>query len=454
MEAFDRFASMFKRAWASYPKDFMGLILLAWAIPAIYTLVNTFYIGRMEMEAIAISEQYENVAVILEVLLEMFPLAVLALVAWDFMNKTRVVDVVRTAIVMQLVITIFFMLLIILGTGLFVDTINTPVEIRDRTISFLSVKAIAIPFESIGLLFIVALKAMRKGKIAVGIAAVGVVLNVILDTIVISDYSFSLRLGLMGSAYDYVISKVVIFLVAGVVFYWVVKSKPDLKFGKNEGGAIFRIGKFCGAESAVRNVGYILGMLVVLNTLGPAEYGGYGVAMTIMWLIFLIPVLALQEATNVAIGNEYGKRNLDGMRKVQFVSLIIMTTYMLVVTICGIFMWRPLSSFFNQNAEIVDYSVLTFTYLAVPYIFFTIGSAMRSLLIGTGKTFYYLIPSIVVNLGIYIPVGLLVKMNMYTPSFNEIMIISFFVFAIDLVVVTSLVKRAYGKLKREFEIVV
>ena len=63
----------FSVAWASYPKEFMGLIVLAWAIPAIYSLVNTYYIGQMEMEAIAISEQYENVAVLLEILLEMFP---------------------------------------------------------------------------------------------------------------------------------------------------------------------------------------------------------------------------------------------------------------------------------------------------------------------------------------------------------------------------------------------
>ncbi len=427
----------------------MGLILIAWAVPAIYTLTNTYFIGRMEMEAIAISEQYETVGVLLEILLEMFPLAVLALVARNLTDTTKVTRVVKSAALMQLTVTLTFMIFIMAGTGILVDSINTPEEIRERTISFLQIKALAIPFEALGLLFILAIKTMRRGWLAIGIAAMGVVLNFTLDAIMISDFSFSLRLGLTGSAWDYVISKIVIFIIASLIFFNIVRSRPNVEFDRGEASAIFRIGKFAGMESAVRNAGYIMGMLIVLNTLGTAEYGGYGVAMTILWLIFLIPVLALGEATNIAIGNEYGKRDLGGMKNVQMVSLIIMGSYMAVVIVAGLFIWQPLSQFFNQSPSIVEYSVLTFQYLAIPYLFFTLGTAMRSLLIGTGKTSYYLIPSAVVNLGIYIPLGILVKGSIYAPTFAEVMGISFFVFAIDLVIVTALVRKHYRNLEEE-----
>ena len=316
----------------------MGLILIAWAIPAVYTLANTFFIGRMEMEAIAISEQYENVAVILEILLEMFPLAVLALVARDLTQPDKVDRVVRSALLMQLAITVGFMLLILIGTDSLVQAINTPAEIQQGTEAFLRTKALAIPFEALGILFIISIKAMRKGALAVGIAVAGVVMNVILDVFLISDFSFSLRLGLMGSAWGYVATKVVIFFVAAVAFYATVRAKPQMRFDRKEAKAVFRIGKYTGLESAVRNAGYILGVLIVLNTLGPAEYGGYGVAMAIMWLIFLIPVLALGEATNVAIGNEYGKRSLKGIKDVQFVSLVLMGGYMVFVMLLGVFL--------------------------------------------------------------------------------------------------------------------
>lgn len=439
----------FKGAWTSYPKDFMGLILLAWVIPAVYTLANTFFIGRMEMEAIAISEQYENVAVILEILLEMFPLAVLALVARDLTKAEKVANVLRSAIVMQLVVTTAFLFAILIGTGLFVEAINTPVDMQLRTEAFLRVKALAIPFEALGILFIVAIKAMRRGGLAVGIAAVGVLMNVVLDVFLISDFSFSLRLGLIGSAWGYVATKVVVFLVAAVVFYAVVRKKPDLRLDKKEAAGILRIGRYTGLESAVRNAGYILGVLIVLNTLGPAEYGGYGVAMTIMWLIFLVPVLALGEATNVAIGNEYGERDLRGMKDVHLVSLMLMGGYMAVMMLLGVVLWGPLSSFFNTNASVVTYSTATYQYLAIPYVLFAVGTALRSLFIGTGKTFYYLVPSAALNLGIYIPLGLLVKAGAVAPTFDQLMTITFAVFALDLVITSALVRRQYRELSVE-----
>jgi Na+-driven multidrug efflux pump len=166
-------------------------------------------------------------------------------------------------------------------------------------------------------------------------------------------------------------------------------------------------------------------------------------------MIFLIPVLALPEATNVASGNEYGQKNLAGIRNVQTVSLVIMGLYMTAVAVVGCFAWQGMSSFFNKNQEIVDYSVATFYYLAIPYIMFALSSGLKSLFIGTGNTRYYLVPSAIVNLGIYIPIGMAVKMGYYLPSFDEIMIISFSVFAIDLVISALMVRIQYKKLGRE-----
>lgn len=57
----------------------------------------------------------------------------------------------------------------------------------------------------------------------------------------------------------------------------------------------------------------------------------------------------------------------------------------------------------------------------------------------------YFIPSAAVNLGIYIPPGLFVKASVYTPSFVELMLISFVLFATDLVIVSLLTLREYRK---------
>ena len=67
---------------------------------------------------------------------------------------------------------------------------------------------------------------------------------------------------------------------------------------------------------------------------------------------------------------------------------------------------------------------------------------------GAGSTLAHLIPSAAVNLGIHIPLGLLVKANAYTPSFVGLMAISFVVFTTDLVIVSLLTLREYRVLER------
>jgi len=62
---------------------------------------------------------------------------------------------------------------------------------------------------------------------------------------------------------------------------------------------------------------------------------------------------------------------------------------------------------------------------------------------GAGSTLAHLIPSAAVNLGLYIPLGLLVKATAYTPSFVELRGISFVVFTMDLVIVSLLTLREY-----------
>jgi len=74
---------------------------------------------------------------------------------------------------------------------------------------------------------------------------------------------------------------------------------------------------------------------------------------------------------------------------------------------------------------------------------------LKSLFIGTSNTRYYLFPSAVMNLGIYIPIGIAVKMGYYLPSIDEIMTISFSVFVIDLAISALMVRIQYRKLARE-----
>ncbi len=278
--------SNYRRALHHYPWGYMVLIVLAWGLPAAYGLLNRYFIGYMSYESVVVDQSYEAVEVLLEVILEMFPLAVLALVAWDYTNPRSVRRVVTTVLMMQLGVTVGFAVLLIVGVNEFIDWIRTPPAARPLAARYFTIGALAVPFEAMGMILLVAIKAMRRGGLALMLAAVGVAVNFALDAVFISNFSFSWKLGLIGAAWDRLVSAVFLFLAAGGVFFWLTRTGHYSPASRRQvAAAVVRIGKWNGLESLVRNVGYVIGVVAVVNVIGahdPAAIGGYNTAMWVM----------------------------------------------------------------------------------------------------------------------------------------------------------------------------
>ena len=445
-----------RKSFRHYPWGYMLQILIAWTIPATYGLLNRYFIGYMAYESVVVDQSFEAVEVSLEVLLEMFPSAVLALVAWDYKNKKSVTSIVKTALMMQLTITVAFVIFLTIFGNSFIDWINTPKNARPLAGQYFRIIALAMPFQAMSTVLIVAIKSMRKGWLAISLIFMGVVINFVLDTIFISNFSFSLKLGLIGSAWDRVAANVALFVISSIMFWWLVREevKIDFKVEKDVAKSIFAIGRWTSLESLVRNVGYIIGVVAVVNFIGGNEesaIGGYNTAMWVMWGITLIPVLAWTEATNVAVGNAYGKKDYRDMRNIQKASILIVGAYMMGWAILGNFVWAPISSWLNAGAsnEVIDYSVMTFKLLILPYILFSIGLCLKSFFIGTGKPFWIFLTSLIVNLGIYIPLGSLVKASIVEISYYHFLIVTNIAFALDFIIIMLLLWRfGYKTLSR------
>jgi Na+-driven multidrug efflux pump len=441
-----------RKVWENYPTDYMLLILVAWLLPAIYGLFNRYFIGFMAYESIVTEQSFEALEVIMEVFLEMFPLSVLALVAKKMMETKNVVDTVKTAFIMQAFITSLFVVINYFLAPYFIDWINTPEASKELALNYFRVRALALPFSSLGLIMVISIRSMRKGWIAVLVAAIGLLINIILDVLFISNFSFSLKLGLMGSAWNNVIANACMLIVSSAVFFRIVKADARLSFTKKPAQNILAIGKWNGLESLVRNLGYIIGVVAVVNFVGanePEAIGGYNTAMWVMWGITLIPVMSWTEATQIAIGNAYGKRELGAMKDIQKVSTAFLFLYMICWLIIGNFYWIGISRWLNQGVsdEVAQYSTITFYYLIGPYIIYAVGSGLKTIFIGTGRPLYVLIPSAIVNICIYIPFGLAVKYGLIQITYVQFLIVTIFVFAGDfLMTVAFLIKKGYTNL--------
>ena len=169
---------------------------------------------------------------------------------------------------------------------------------------------------------------------------------------------------------------------------------------------------------------------MALNLIGIAQFGGYGLAMTVMWT-FLVPVLALAEGTNVVIGNFYGERNISAIYKVLAMSEILALIIIGSITIIGFFSWNSISAFFNPNPEMVSYSVQAFRWLIIPYFLFSAGIILKSLFYGTGLTRYIFLVSLVVQGCVVFPFVVLMKIGVIIPNFTTVMQLFVLTFTLD-----------------------
>ncbi len=429
----------------------MGFMLLIFIIPKLYDLSNVYWIGRISLNALAITEQFEFVSVSIEIVNEAIPFGVLALVAQNYKNREKILEILKAGLIIQLFFSIFIMSIVVFFNSQFVSTIGTPGELVETTKNYLILKSVALPFESIAFLLLIGIKSMRKGKEALYLVFFSVILNMVLDLYLISDRSFSLHLGIQGVAIGYVVSKISLMIVSIIYLGYILKIDWFF-FIKNTQfkcmfKPLFKIGGWTGLDSLTRNFGYI-GLLMVLNTIGVNQFGGYGLAMWVMWTL-IIPVLALADGTNVAVGNLYGEKRYDDVRRVIITSMAFSFLIMLLITFLGIFSWEGISRFFNPNPDMINYSAITFWWLIIPYVLFGVGIVIKSLFIGTGETKYIFYISLVANAGIIAPFVFLVKMGLIPPTYTSVMMLFFIVFVEDILVTfffaNRLAKRVFGK---------
>lgn len=401
-------------------------------IPKFYDLSNIYWIGRISMDALAITEQYEFIAVTIEIVNEMIPFGILALIAQNYHNREKVIEILKAGIIIQIVFSLIVTGIVVFFTKDFVGTIGTPVEIVNLTTGYLLLKSFALPFEAVAYILLIAIKSLQKGKEALILVTISVIVNMILDLFLISNTSVSLHLGIQGVAIGYVVSKVLLMVVSVIYVIHLLKLDIATIFKTKwrvHVAPLFRIGGWTGFDSLVRNVGY-MGLLLVLNVMGTDEFGGYGLAMWVMWTL-LIPVLALGEGTSVIVGNYFGEKRYEDLLNVVKTSMVLVIVIMLTIAGIGVLWWQSLSAFFNPNPDMISYSVATFWWLIIPYIGFGIGTIFRSIFYGTGQTRYIFYIACIINIGMILPFIALIKMGIITASFSSVMMFYMISFLLD-----------------------
>jgi Na+-driven multidrug efflux pump len=428
----------------------MGFVILSLGIPRLYRLTNTYWIGQIDYSALAIAEQYEFIGIIIEIINETIPFGILALVSQNYRNHVSVTRYLSTGVILQLVLSVSLAVAIFANMTNFVDFIGTAPELVAQTKSYLGIRAIALPFYSLGLLLVLGLKSMDRAKQALLVVLSYVIVNMLLDLFLVSNLSFSLQLGLKGVAWGYLVSNVVYCLIAAGVCLWTLRVRREVVKRaelRSRSVQIFRIGGWTGLDSVVRNVFYFFS-LQVLNFMGPNQYAGFQLFQMLMWTA-LIPVIAIAEGTAIRVGNYFKDENAYYQTKrLLMTSSTLAFLWIGAFGILGLLAIDALGFFFNPNPEIVKYSSIMFYWQIIPYILFAVAMNLRGLFFGTGKTYFILLISLVNNLFVIVPFLLLINTATIPQTYESVMLMFVTVDALDIVITIVCVRYLLKRLLR------
>jgi len=427
----------------------MSFVILSLGIPRLYRLTNTYWIGQIDYSALAIAEQYEFIGIIIEIINETIPFGILALVSQNYRNHVNITKQLGTGVVIQLVLSVSLAAAIFFNMSSFVDFIGTAPELVAQTKSYLGIKAMALPFYSLALLLVLGLKSMDRAKQALLVVFSYVIVNMMLDVFLVSDFSFSQKLGLEGVAWGYLVSNVAYFLIAAIVILKTLKVRRaelgNIEITSNT-RQIFLIGGWTGLDSVVRNVFYFF-TLQVLNYMGPNQYAGFQLFQMLMWTA-LIPVIAMAEGTAIRVGNYYKDENAHSKtRRLLFSSSTLAFLWIGGFGILGLVAIDALGFLFNPNPDIVKYSSIMFFWQIIPYILFAVAMNLRGLFFGTGKTYFILLISLVNNLFVIIPFLLLINTATISQTFTSVMLMFVTVDAVDIVITIICVRYLFNHLR-------
>ena len=369
-------------------------ILATMLLPTVYQTVRIFFLGDMPSDSgINIASQLQWVNLFYEVVQEALILPLFFLLGKSLDDKKEFSNKVRTGLVVTGGIYLAVSVIIIACARPLIVFMQQDTAIIEQTVTYVRMETVAALFSTLWRFMSVVLVTLKRDNYMYILLGVQMVLSVLLDTFLVSNISVSAKLGVNGIAITNITVNLIIFAVSIILLYrekikLFTKEKWNFSWLKDW----FKVGKFSGIESLLRNFVFMMMIVRMVNIV--AEQGNYWIANSFIWNWLLIPGLALADLVKKEIGE-----NTENIRTKTF-GYIALTSIFAILWLLSIPLWKP---FLQYVMNVSEYETVFGIVLLETgfYITFLFNSCIcDSTFYGLGKTNYMLIQSLCID-GLY-----------------------------------------------------
>lgn len=320
-------------------------ILATMLLPTVYQTIRIFFLGDMPSDSgINIASQLQWVNLFYEVIQEALILPLFFLLGKSIDDRKEFSNKVRTGLVVTGGIYLVVSIIIIACARPLIVFMQQDAAIIEQTVAYVRLETVAALFSTLWRFMSVVLVTLKRDKYMYLLLGVQMVLSVLLDTFLVSDLSVSAQLGVNGIAITNIIVNFIILVVSIVLLY---REKINL-FAKEKWYFAwlkewFKVGKFSGFESLLRNFAFMMMVVRMVNIV--AEQGNYWIANSFIWNWLLIPGLALADLVKKEIGE-----NKDNIRTKTF-GYMLLTGIFAGLWLLSIPLWKPFLQYVMNVAE-------------------------------------------------------------------------------------------------------
>src|SRR5438552_3713567 len=374
-----------------------AFLAMSMVVQTLYLLADLYWVGRLGKEAIAAVGVAGNITMVVLALTQMLGVGTTTLIsqAAGRKDQTHAELVFNQSFVMSILIALALGVVGFIVRPAYCDWLSADTETatlaKAYLLWFLPGLLLQFPLVALGS----ALRATGIIKPTVGFQVFSVLLNIVLAPLLIFGIGPWPRLGVTGAA----LATFVSILVADVLIVIYFEKKyhylrfrfPLFRPRTKIWGGMLRIGVPAGAEFLLLFV-YIMLVYAIIRGFGPAAQAGFGVGARVMQALFL-PVVALCFAVSPVVGQNFGGRRGDRVRRSIYSAIGIGSVMMLLLIIIAQFSSAAVIRAFSKDPAVIAFGSDYLRIVSVNFVFAGIAFTTSSAFQGIGNTLPPLISS-------------------------------------------------------------
>src|SRR5881397_2660590 len=350
-----------------------AFLAVSMVVQTLYLLADLYWVGHLGKEAIAAVGLAGNITMIVLALTQMLGVGTTTLISQAAGRKDQphAELAFNQSFVMSIVIAfalgvVGFILRPAYCDWLSADAVTATLA-KAYLLWFLPGLLLQFPLVALGS----ALRATGIIKPAVGFQMLSVFLNIALAPLLIFGIGPWPKLGVTGAALATFISILVADVLMVVYFersyhylrFRFLQFRPQTKIWNS----LLRIGLPAGAEFILISV-YIIIVYSIIRDFGAAAQAGFGVGARVMQALFL-PVVALSFAVAPVVGQNFGGRRGDRVRRSIYSDIGIAAAMMLVLTIIAQFSSAAMIRAFSKDPAVIAFGSDYLRIVSVNFVF-------------------------------------------------------------------------------------